>query len=102
MTFKMRRLYPKTIQNTAFLSRLLEYYLVTLEQSEYQLTLRNLAWDTRIPESVLKRMLAYYRTSADTYNIYASDFHIVFANIMVHYPAVTLWWDVDGQVYIAL
>jgi hypothetical protein len=98
----MQRIKPKNIQDPALLSRILEVYLTELEQSPHALTLRNLAWDTQIPENVLRRLLDYYRTPADTYIIYASDFHIAFANIMVHYPTVTLWWDLDGEVYVAM
>ena len=102
MIKKMLRLYPKTLQNRVFLSRLLEYYLVALQDSPHQLSLRNLAWDTHIPESVLLRLLNYYRTPEDETVITAEDFHIAFANIMVHYPTVRLWWDVDGQVYVSM
>ena len=102
MQQKMQKLTPKTIQNAAFLSRLLEIYLVALENSPHQLTLRNLAWDTNIPESVFLRLMAYYRTPSDSFNIKAADYHIAFANIMVHYPTVSLWWDIDGQVYVAM
>jgi hypothetical protein len=98
----MLRLYPKTVQNKVFLSRLLEYYLVALQDSPYQLSLHNLSWDTRIPESVLRRLLHYYRTPEDHEVVTVEDFHIAFANIMVHYPTVRLWWDVDGQVYVSM
>jgi hypothetical protein len=73
-----------------------------LQDSPHQLSLRNLAWDTRIPESVLLRLLNYYRTPDDETVITTEDFHIAFANIMVHYPTVRLWWDVDGQVYVSM
>jgi hypothetical protein len=98
----MLRLHPKTVQNRVFLSRLLEYYLVMLQDSPHQVSLRNLAWDTRIPESVLLRLLHYYRTPEDEGVMTSEDFHIAFANIMVHYPTVRLWWDVDGQVYVSM
>lgn len=98
----MTRLYPKTIQNKAFLSRLLEYYVVTLEQSLFQVTLRNLSWDTGIPETVLLRLLNYYRTPTDRDVVNPEDFHIAFANIMVHYPTVRIWRDVDGQVFVSV
>ncbi len=102
MYSKMSRLRPKSIQDTPFLSRLLEIYLVELEGSPFGLTLRNTAWDTQIPKNVLRRLLDYYRTPADAYTIHPEDFHIAFANIMIHYPTVTLWLDVDGEVYVAL
>lgn len=98
----MQRLYPKTIQNRVFLSRLLEYYLATIEDSPYELTLRNLAWDTEIPEAVWLRLMRYYRTPADAEVITAYDFHIAFANVMVHYPTVKMWWEADGNVYISV
>lgn len=93
---------PKTIKDPVFLSRLLEFYLYSLEQSSYRVTLKNLAWDTGIPENIVKRLLRFYRTPADRSEITATDFHIVFANIMIHYPAARLWWDSDGQVFVAV
>jgi hypothetical protein len=98
----MTRIYPKMIKNKAFLSRLLEFYLVSLEQSPYQLTLRNLAWDTQIPENVLRRLLNYYRTPEDLHSITTTDFYIAFSNIMIHYPTVLIWRDVDGQVFVSV
>jgi hypothetical protein len=98
----MTRLYPKTIRNKAFLSRLLEFYLVSLENSPYQLTLRNLAWDTQIPENVLRRLLNYYRTPEDLHSITTTDFYIAFSNIMIHYPTALMWWDLDGQVFVSV
>lgn len=98
----MKRIQPKTIKNPVFLSRLLEFYLYTLEQSAYQVTLKNLAWDTKIPESIFRRMLNYYRATENDHEITAADFHIVFANVMVHYPTAKCWWDVDGQVFVSV
>ena len=98
----MVRIYPKMIQNRAFLSRLLEYYLSTLEHSALGLTLTNISWDTRIPETVLRRLMAYYRTPADSGIITAEDFHIVFRNIMVHYPTVRLWREKNGETFISV
>lgn len=98
----MKRLVPKNIKNPVFLSRLLEFYLYSLEQSSYHVTLKNLAWDTGIPEKILTRMLHYYRTPSDHNDISPADFHIVFANIMIQYPTVRLWWDTDGQVFVSI
>lgn len=98
----MERLLPKTIKNPVFLSRLLEFYLFSLEQSSYQVTLKNLAWDTSIPENILRRLLCFYRTPSDYSKITADDFHIAFANIMIHYPAAKIWRDRDGQVFVSI
>lgn len=98
----MQRLLPKTIKNPVFLSRLLEFYLYSLEQSPYQVTLKNLAWDTNIPENILRRLSRFYRTPSDSAEITAADFHIAFANIMIHYPGTKIWWDLDGQVFISV
>lgn len=98
----MQRIHPKTIQNRVFLSRLLEYYLATIEDSPYELTLRNLAWDTEIPEAVWLRLMRYYRTPADAEVITIQDFHIAFANVMVHYPGVRMWLETNGDVYISV
>lgn len=102
MPKKMERLYPRKIRDKAFLSRLLGLYIQTLEQSPFELTMRNLAWDTQIPESIWHRLMRYHQTPSDEHLITVEDFHIAFSNIMIHYPTVAIWRDIDGGIYISV
>ncbi|MEO6758928.1 MAG: hypothetical protein ABIO24_05695 [Saprospiraceae bacterium] len=98
----MRRLYPRSIQDKFFLSRLLEQYLLALQNSPLQVELKTLSWESQIPEGVFQRLTGLHRHPADAANIKAEDFHILFSNIMFRYPTVKLWLQPDGDVFIEL
>lgn len=94
----MKRLRPRQIHDKIYLSRLLELYITTLQESPLALRLKGLAYDTGIPESIFHRLMALYRTPADAPNIEASDFHILFSNIMFRFPTVKMWLMDNGEV----
>jgi Mn-dependent DtxR family transcriptional regulator len=94
----MTRLYPKKIQDKVFLSRLLEAYLLALEQSPLQVSVGALSFDSRIPESVFRRLVRLYRHPDEAPEVCAHDFHILFANIMFRYPTVRIWQDASGAI----
>lgn len=98
----MERIYPRKITDRTELSKLLELHLNALIHSPYEVTLKNLAWDTQIPERIWERLIAYQHTPSDATVVTAEDFHIAFAHIMVHYPAVRLWREADGSVYVSI
>ncbi len=98
----MKRLYPRQIQDKMFLSRLLDQYLHALTESPLQVTLRALSYDAQIPESVFRRLADLHRNTPDAVNINASDFHILFSNILFRYPTVKMWLQDDGNVYIEM
>ncbi len=98
----MRRLYPRHIQNTRYLSRLLEQYLQALAESPLQLQLKNLSWESQIPESIFHRLMDLQHNPADAGIIQPADFHVVFANIMFRYPTVKLWLQKDGEIFIEM
>lgn len=98
----MKRIYPRQIQDKFYLSRLLEKYLTTLEESPMQVKLRALAYDSRIPESIFRRLMNLHNNPADAPNINAEDFHILFSNIMFRYPTVKMWLQDDGEIFFEM
>ena len=94
----MTRLHPRQIQNKFYLSRLLELYITTLQESPLELRLKGLAYDTGIQESIFRRLMNLYCNPEDAPNINAEDFHILFANIMFRFPTVKMWLTEDGEV----
>ncbi len=98
----MKRLYPRQIRDTFFLSGLLELYLHRLAESDLQVTLKMLAYNSDIPESIFIRMVQLHKNRADAPNIRAEDYHIVFSNIMFHYPTIKIWWQEDGSIFFEM
>ena len=98
----MKRLYPRRIQDTFFLSVLLESYLRHLSESALQVSLKTLAYNSEIPESVFTRMMQLHRNPADVPNIRPEDYHIVFSNIMFHYPTIKIWLQEDGAIFFEM
>jgi hypothetical protein len=94
----MKRLRPRAIRDVFYLSRLLELYITTLQESPLELRLKGLAYDTRIPESVFQRLMGLYRNPADASNIRPEDYYIVFANIMYRFPTVKMWLTDEDEV----
>lgn len=98
----MKRIYPRQIQDKLYLSRLLEQYVTTLEESPMQVKLRALAYNSKIPESIFIRLMNLHRNPADAPNINAEDYHILFSNIMFRYPTVKMWLQEDGQIFFEM
>lgn len=98
----MKRLYPRHIQDKLYLSRLLEKYLATLEASPMHVTLRALAYNSKIPESIFRRLMHLHHDPDDAPNINAEDYHILFSNIMFRYPTVKMWLQDDGEVFFEM
>lgn len=65
-------------------------------------TLRALAYNSGIPESVFRRMMNLHRDPADAPNIHAEDYHILFSNILFRYPTVKIWMQDDGEVFFEM
>ncbi|HOY05945.1 MAG TPA: hypothetical protein PLO67_11130 [Saprospiraceae bacterium] len=98
----MKRLYPQRIRDKFFLSRLLETYLMHLEASELQVSLRALAYNSNIPEAVFVRMRQLHKNPDDAASIVTNDYHILFSNIMFHYPTIKIWLQKDGTVFFEM
>ena len=98
----MRRLYPRQIQDTAYLSRLLEKYLQALRESPLQLELKALSWESQIPVSIFQRLMDLQHNPGDAIHIKPADYHVLFSNIMFRYPTVKLWLQHDGEVFIEM
>jgi len=98
----MKRLKPVEIQDTLYLSRLLELYITRLQESPLELRLKALAYDSGIPQSIFERLMALYRNPDDAPNIRAEDFHILFANIMFRFPTVKMWVQEDEEVFFEM
>jgi len=94
----MKRLHPYRIVDKLYLSRLLELYITTLQESPLELRLKGLAYDSCIPESIFHRLMGLYRNPEDGANINAEDFHILFRNIMFRFPTVKMWLAASGEV----
>jgi hypothetical protein len=98
----MKRLRPRHIHDKFFLSELLEMYLEVLQNSPLEVRLRALAYDTRIPESVFRRLMNLHRNPEDAPNIEVADYHILFSNIQFRFPTVRIWQDKDGRIAFEL
>jgi hypothetical protein len=98
----MKRIYPRQIQDKFYLSQLLERYLAMLESSPMHVTLRALAYNSQIPESIFRRMMSLHHNPEDEPNIHAEDYHILFSNIMFRYPTVKMWLQDDGDVFFEI
>lgn len=98
----MHRLYPYRLSDPFELSRLLELYLQHLAVCALQVDLKQLSYDTRIPEAVFQRLCALYRHPEDAPNILVTDFHIVFANVMFRYPTIKIWRDAADNIFFEI
>lgn len=98
----MKRLYPRRLRNRIFLSRLLESYVQHLEQSELRVSLRMLAYNIGVSEPVLLRMTRLYRQPEEADEIVTDDFHIVFSNVMFHFPTIRIWLLDDGSLFFEM
>lgn len=98
----MKRLYPRRIHDKFYLSRLLERYLDVLANSPLQVSLRALAYNSQIPESIFRRLANLHRNPADAANIEVHDYHVVFSNVLFRYPTVKMWLLDDGEVFFEL
>jgi len=98
----MHLISPHQITDKMYLSRLLELYLVTLEELPEPMTLKALSYDTQIPESIFLRLAHLYLDPEDARNILPEDFHILFANIMFRYQTIKMWEMEDGGVHFEI
>ncbi len=98
----MKRLYPRRVRNKLFLSQLLELYLHHLSVSPMQVSLKTLAYNSAIPASIINRMMQLHRNPDDEANISTEDYHIVFSNIMFHYPTIKIWLQEDGLLFFEM
>jgi hypothetical protein len=81
---------------------LLEFYINGLEAAALVQSRRALSFDSRIPESVLLRLMQLYQAPEDAALIDAHDYHIVFANLMFRYPTVRIWESKHGEWWLEL
>ena len=95
----MRRVYPGRIRDKFELSMLLQQYLDALFNAPLETNMRSLCHDTRIPESVIKRLLELKNYPEDSNNILAEDYHVVFSNIMFRYPTLKIWQTKTGELF---
>ncbi len=98
----MRRIYPNRVQDTFYLSRLLDALLDTLTNSPLHVRLKGLSYDAQIPESIFLRLQGLHQYPDDAPNITARDFHILFANILFRYPTVRLYELDDGSFFFEM
>ena len=94
----MKRILPQQLKDKYYLSRLLELYITTLQESALELRIKGLAYDSQIQESIFHRLVNLHRNPEDAENLNAEDFHIIFSNIMFRYPTVRMWEMNDGEV----
>lgn len=98
----MRRIYPRSIKDKFYLSRLLELLLQTLESCPLQVSLRALSYDSHIPESILTRLAQLHCHPEDAMNINTEDFYVVFSNVLFRYPTVKIFEQPDGSIFFAV
>ena len=98
----MKRVYPKQIRDVRRLSEVLHALLSTLRQSPLQVTLRALSYETGIPEPIFQMLQDAHQQVEFPPALRAEDFHIVFANILIRYPAVRVYSAGDKGVFFVL
>ena len=98
----MKRIYPRRLSDKLYLSRLLELYVQVLEHSPLAVNLKALSYNADIPECIFRRLMDLHRRPSDACNIEASDFHIVFSNIMFRYPTVKMYEEADGNIFFEM
>ncbi len=99
---KLKRIYPRRIQDKFYLSRLFDALLQTLEDSPLQVRPKALSYDTQIPERVLARLRNLHRDPEDAPNIYAEDYHVIFPHILIRYPTVRMFELPDGSFFFQM
>ena len=97
-----RRLNPHQITDKTQLAQLLDEYLATLENSPMQVHPKALAWELQLPENLLARLRNLPQNPADTPEITAEDYHILFSNIMFRFPTVKMWQAANGEIFFEM
>jgi hypothetical protein len=91
---------PYRVQNSAFLSQLLEIWCYQL-QYHFAVTLPMIAYDSGVPEVIWKRLIRYYLHPAKDPDVQVEDLHDVFYRLWLLYPQ-TQFWAQDDRVWIQL
>jgi hypothetical protein len=99
MPSKATRIYPKRISDKMALSRLLEQYLAVLAEPPLSADVQKLAYEVQIPANILLRLASVHRNPEDAPGIEVQDFHTVFSNVMIRFPALKIWRMEDGAIF---
>lgn len=94
------RIYPARIQDTTQLSALLSGLLKALAEPPLEQHLDTVSRVSSIPKNILQRLVDLQHQPEDAANVTAQDFHIVFANILFHYPTVRMYGDLVKEEFI--
>ena len=93
-------MYPRAFQDKILLSKALEMYLSALESAPLHARVEELAFDTRIPAEIFRRLAQVHRHPEDQVHVQACDFHVLFSNLMFRYPTLRLWLLRNGEIFV--
>lgn len=96
----MKRIYPHRLHDCARLSALLGCYLDVLADSPLHVNLTRISVDTDIPVAVLQRLRdCRQQVPSQDSEVTATDFHILFANLLFRYPTVKIWEENQDFIF---
>jgi hypothetical protein len=94
------RIYPARIYDPLQLSALLSALLKALAEPPLEQHLDTVSHVSAIPKDILQRLVDLQYQPDDAVHVKAQDFHVVFANILFHYPTVRMYGDVEKGEFI--
>jgi hypothetical protein len=97
-----RRVKIRDIRDTRLLSQLLERYLAILHGAPFHISLKSLAHDTHISESIFHQLIQFQHIKHSETEINPEDFHIVFSNISFLHPTLKMWENPDGTIFFEM
>ena len=98
----MHRLQPHRMQDPVKLSRLLEAYLNTLQQSPLHVPLRALSYDTGIPEHVLEALASLHLNEPPDTDIPTHLFYALFNQMQLHFPTIQIFENDAGEWFFVV
>jgi hypothetical protein len=97
-----QRVNIRDITDTKALSRLLERYLNILYEAPFYTSLKTLAHDTHIKESIFQQLIQIQDFEHAGSEVTPEDFHIVFSNISYLHPTLKMWKNSDGTIFFEM
>jgi len=102
MSSSPQRVKIRDITDIRALSSLLERYLNMLHDAPYHLSLKSLAHDTHIKESIFQQLIQIQHLKDLDTEVTPEDFHIVFSNICYLHPTIKMWQRSDGTIFFEM
>ncbi len=102
MSYAPKLVKIQDIDDVKMLSYLLERYLNVLQEAPFHISLKTLAHDTHIKESIFKQLVQIQYLKDEKTEVRPEDFHIVFSNISYLHPTLKMWKDPDGAIFFEI